>query len=326
MVLDSLPWIEKYRPKSLNDLLGHVEIRETIDRLIDSGSLPHLLFYGPPGTGKTSTILASAKKIFGNNISSMVLELNASDDRGIDVVRNQIKNFASTRKLFSQGVKLIILDEADALTNTAQFALRRVIEKYSKATRFCLICNYANKIIPAVQSRCTRFRFAPLQREQIESRLKEIAKAEGVNLTEDGAEAIIKLSRGDMRRVLNALQSTHMAYNIVNEKNVYLCTGMPLPTRVDEAIDLLLNHSFTSGFRGLLEMCRIEGYAVQDILSCVFDRVSTMQLPPPILSYLYSRLSDIENNLSHATSNKIQLGSIVGAFHIAREMLASRAV
>ena len=149
----TLPWVEKYRPKDLNELIAHEEIISVLNKLIESNKLPHLLFHGPPGTGKTSTIKACAKKMFGEHISSMVLELNASDDRGIDVVREQIKEFAGTKKLFSTGVKLVILDEADAMTQDAQAALRRVIEKYTSNTRFCLICNYVNKIMPALQSR-----------------------------------------------------------------------------------------------------------------------------------------------------------------------------
>lgn len=153
--------------------------RSAVNRLIDAGKLPHLLFYGPPGTGKTSTILACAKRLYGEKKwRSMTLVLNASDDRGIGVVREQVKGFAETKKLFSTGVKLIILDEADAMTADAQFALRRVIERYTKNTRFCLICNYVSRIIPALQSRCTRFRFPPLKRIEMETRLREIVALE----------------------------------------------------------------------------------------------------------------------------------------------------
>ena len=164
------PWVEKYRPSTLDDLVAHKEIIGVLRRLIQADKLPHTLLYGPPGTGKTSTILAAARDMYGANFKAMTLELNASDDRGIDVVRNQIKEFAGTRRLFSRGIKLIILDEADMMTNDAQFALRRVIEKYTSNARFCLICNYANKIIPALQSRCTKFRFAPLAPDQVRGR------------------------------------------------------------------------------------------------------------------------------------------------------------
>ncbi|CAN0449463.1 unnamed protein product, partial [Laminaria digitata] len=145
-------------------------------------------------------------------------QLNASDDRGIDVVRGQIKEFAGTKRLFSSGVKLVILDEADAMTNDAQFALRRVIEKYTKHTRFCMICNYVNKIIPALQSRCTKFRFAPLKPEQIRGRLQHVVDEEKVMITPDGVNAVMRLGQGDMRRVLNLLQSTHMAYQKVKKE------------------------------------------------------------------------------------------------------------
>lgn len=202
----NLPWVEKYRPNALQELISHEDIIRTIRKFISVDKLPHLLFYGPPGTGKTSTILACAKEIYSpKEFNSMVLELNASDDRGINVVRGQILSFASTRTIFNSGYKLIILDEADAMTNDAQNALRRIIEKFTDNVRFCLICNYLSKIIPALQSRCTRFRFGPLNSEQILPRLQHVADAQNVNLTEDGKKALINLSGGDMRKVLGYL-------------------------------------------------------------------------------------------------------------------------
>ncbi|KAG1441348.1 hypothetical protein G6F56_011526 [Rhizopus delemar] len=222
---DGLPWVEKYRPATLDDLVSHKDITSTIETFIDAKRLPHLLFYGPPGTGKTSTILACARKMYGEKYKKMVLDLNASDDRGIDVVREQIKNFASSKTMFSSesspGFKLIVLDEADSMTNQAQSALRRVIEKYTKNVRFCIICNYVSKIIPAIQSRCTRFRFAPLEMEQVEARLQTIVDQEGVDLTEDGKKALLQLSKGDMRRALNILQSCHTVYDRIDENAIY---------------------------------------------------------------------------------------------------------
>jgi len=241
---DILPWVEKYRPTCLADLIAHEDIISTINKLIEGKKLPHLLLYGPPGTGKTSTILAVARKLYGNNFKQMTLELNASDERGIDVVRDKIKNFASTRIIFSSGFKLIILDEADAMTQAAQNALRRVIEKYSQNTRFCLICNYVSKIIPALQSRCTRFRFAPLQPTQIISRLKFVIEQEHVKYTEDGLDAIMRLGAGDMRKCLNIMQSTWLAFAHITEKNVYLSTGNPLPEDIDAILNWLLNEPF----------------------------------------------------------------------------------
>ncbi|GJN22440.1 hypothetical protein PR202_gb10000 [Eleusine coracana subsp. coracana] len=174
------PWVEKYRPQSLADVAAHRDIVDTIDRLTNENRLPHLLLYGPPGTGKTSTILAVARKLYGSQYSNMILELNASDERGIDVVRQQIQDFAGARSLSfgaKPAVKMVLLDEADAMTKDAQFALRRVIEKYTRSTRFALICNHVNKIIPALQSR--------------------------LDVDEGGLTALVRLSNGDMRKALN---------------------------------------------------------------------------------------------------------------------------
>lgn len=210
--------VEKYRPATLADVSGHQDILATINKFVDTNRLPHLLLYGPPGTGKTSTILALARRIYGaENIRQMVLELNASDDRGIDVVREQIKTFASTKQIFGGGAsrsgggsyKLIILDEADAMTNTAQMALRRIMEKYTANTRFCIIANYSHKLSPALLSRCTRFRFSPLKEQDIRVLVDKVIEEENVKTTQDATESLVRLSKGDMRRALNVLQACH---------------------------------------------------------------------------------------------------------------------
>ena len=199
---------------------GHQDILSTINKFVDSNRLPHLLLYGPPGTGKTSTILALARRIYGiENMRQLVLELNAWDDRGIDVVREQIKTFASTKQIFSlsgssaksgiAGFKLIILDEADAMTNTAQMALRRIMEKYTTNTRFCIIANYSHKLSPALLSRCTRFRFSPLKERDIRVLVDKVIEEENVNILPEATDSLVRLSKGDMRRALNVLQACH---------------------------------------------------------------------------------------------------------------------
>ena len=211
--------VEKYRPNTLDDVSGHQDILATINKFIDQNRLPHLLLYGPPGTGKTSTILALARRIYGAaNMRQMVLELNASDDRGIDVVREQIKTFASTKQIFTSarsggssmaGFKLIVLDEADAMTSTAQMALRRIMEKYTTNTRFCIIANYSHKLSPALLSRCTRFRFSPLKEGDIRVLVDKVVEEEHVQIRGEAVDALVKLSKGDMRRALNVLQACH---------------------------------------------------------------------------------------------------------------------
>lgn len=318
-----LPWVEKYRPASLEELVAHEDIVSILTRLIDSDNLPHLLLYGPPGTGKTSTIVAAAKRMYGSTAaySSMALELNASDSRGIDVVRNEIKEYAGTRQLFHKGIKLIILDEADAMTADAQFALRRVIEKHTKNARFCMICNYVSKIIPALQSRCTRFRFAPLKQEQIRSRLVEIADKEQVNYTEDGIQSILALSGGDMRRVLNLLQSTAMSSEVVNERNVYMTSGAPLPKDVDMTLEWLLNLEFKEVYEKLVTLCSTKGYALTDILTDLTTEVISMDFPPGVLAVLLDGMSNVEHRLAFGTDEKLQAASLVGVFTKARHIM-----
>lgn len=252
----------------MDDLISHEEIIKTINKFIDENLLPHLLFYGPPGTGKTSTILACARKLYTSaQFNSMVLEMNASDDRGINIVRGQILSFASTGTMYKSGFKLIILDEADAMTNDAQNALRRIIEKYTDNVRFCIICNYLSKIIPALQSRCTKFRFGPLSIDQILPRLDTIIKEENLNVTEDGKQALITLSGGDMRKVLNVLQSTWLAFGAVTEENVYSCVGHPLPIDIKNIVNWLFNESYELCYCKIQDIKLKKGLALQDILT-----------------------------------------------------------
>jgi replication factor C subunit 3/5 len=318
---DNLPWVEKYRPNSLNEMVSHEEIIQVLNKLIDNSKLPHLLFYGPPGTGKTSAIVACAKKMYGNNYKSMALELNASDDRGIDVVRDQIKEFAGTRKLFSTGIKLVILDEADAMTTDAQSALRRIIEKYTSNTRFCMICNYVNKIMPALQSRCTKFRFAPLKTEQITGKLDEICEAEKIKITPSGKQAILDQAGGDMRRVLNLLQSAHTAYPEIGEEQVYLCAGAAMPKVIDQLFMSLMNDTFDDGYKNVTRATTELGYALVDIATAISIRVLETSLPPQIHAHILDKLSNVEYALSHGVNEKLQIGAVVGAFSVAREML-----
>ncbi|KAJ3280233.1 Replication factor C (RF-C) subunit, partial [Borealophlyctis nickersoniae] len=281
---------------------------------IDENRLPHLLLYGPPGTGKTSTILACARRLYGDGYKSMIMELNASDERGIDVVREQIKNFASTKKIFSSGFKLIILDEADAMTQVAQAALRRIIEKYTRNVRFCIICNYVGKIIPALQSRCTRFRFGPLQEDQIRSRLDFVIESEGVNITEDGRKALLQLSQGDMRRALNILQSTHAAYDRVDEDAVYSCTGSPLPSDIRRIAEWMFEMDFAEAYSNIQRLKTDKGLALPDIITQLFNLLLDMDFPAPCRVLMLDKMAEIEYRLSSGCAEKIQLGALIGVF------------
>ena len=336
---DTLPWIEKYRPQTLDDVISHHNVLTTLKIFIKNKCFPHLLFYGPPGTGKTSVVMACAKELYGEYSQIMVMELNASDDRGIEVVRNKIKQFVTAKHIFfgqnshqedkDKIFKLVILDETDAMTADAQAILRKVVEKYTSNTRFCLICNYIQNINPALQSRCTKFRFAPLNNKDIRARIMEISKKENVNITKSGIDTILKISRGDMRKVLNNLQSTNMAYSKVTEKNVNSCLGYPRKNQIDKMFNMLLNESFADTYSGILELKNIYGLSLNDILLEIHDGILNYLLDKNnddvICEYLnklstnqvlgiLDKLRTIEYNQSVNTNENIQLGALVGTF------------
>ncbi|XP_060596174.1 replication factor C subunit 5-like [Ruditapes philippinarum] len=256
---------------------------------------------------------------------SMVLELNASDDRGIGIVRGQILSFASTRTIFKKGFKLVILDEADAMTRDAQNSLRRVIEKFTDNVRFCIICNYLSKIIPALQSRCTRFRFAPLSTEQMVPRLEHVIRAEGVNISPDGMQAVVTLANGDMRKSLNILQSCFMAYDEISEDSVYMCVGHPLRKDIENIMYWILNENFTTAYNNLMNLKTAKGLALQDILTEVHQYVHKVDLPMHVRLHLLEKMAEVEYRLSSGTNEKIQLSSLIAAFQVTRDMIVEEA-
>ena len=212
--IDYIPWSEYYRPSNINDIISHSRIKQTIKEYIKTGTFPHLMFYGPPGTGKTSTIRAFAKEFYGVNYDFMVLEINASENRGIDVVRQDIKNFILSTPNFrgkiEKDIKLIILDEADHLTIDAQGILRHTIEKYTKFARFSIICNEKSKIIPAIESRTTSMRFPPIEDKIIIHTIKNIVKFRNLEIDDECINILVKVSNGDLRYMLNKLQALYM--------------------------------------------------------------------------------------------------------------------
>ncbi|CAK7894060.1 replication factor C subunit 3 [[Candida] anglica] len=320
---DNLPWVEKYRPSSLDEVYGQSDIVETVRKFVHEGRLPHLLFYGPPGTGKTSTIIALAKEIYGPNYKNMVLELNASDDRGIDVVRNQIKSFASTMQIFSKGFKLIILDEADAMTAVAQNSLRRIIEKYTKNTRFCILANYAHKLNPALLSRCTRFRFHPISEQAIQERVQNVIMKESLQISPTAEESLLRLSGGDMRRALNVLQACKAALGDdtleIDQDMIYECIGAPHPQDIELALDSILKDDWTKSFLTLDQVKRSKGLALIDLISGFVEVLSNYDLKPKTRIAILSGLSEIEYGISKGGNDKIHTSAIIGVIKGALE-------
>ncbi|GFF25872.1 replication factor C subunit 3 [Aspergillus lentulus] len=353
---DNLPWVEKYRPNTLDDVSGHQDILATINKFIEANRLPHLLLYGPPGTGKTSTILALARRIYGsNNMRQMVLELNASDDRGIDVVREQIKTFASTKQIFSMAApsassgsslasfKLIILDEADAMTSTAQMALRRIMERYTANTRFCIIANYTHKLSPALLSRCTRFRFSPLKEQDIRLLVDQVIEKEQIHIQPEAVSSLVRLSKGDMRRALNVLQACHASSKplpmknamkdepqsepeIITNETIYDCIAAPHPSDIQEIMTTLLSTSdITSCLNTLNTLKANKGLALADILSALAEQLQQLEVPPQTRITWLEGLADIEFRLSAGGSETMQTGGMVGVIRNGCELMDAKA-
>lgn len=320
-----LPWVEKFRPKTLNDVISHEVIISTLKQFVKNNYFPHLLLSGPPGTGKTSAIMACARELYKDNYSLMVLDINASEERGIEVVRNKIKDFICAKGTFlhqkSSVFKLVILDEADAMTNDAQAMLVSFMEHYSINVRFCLICNYIKKICPAIQSRCTVFKFSPLTKADITKKIKEVCNSNNTNITNDGIETLIKTSKGDMRKVLNTLQVTSMAHNIVNSETITTCIGYPTPSDMNNIYNYLTQKSYDICVYEVNKIVEQNGYSLSDIVTELTNIVTEHFMNGIVSQNKYisilTSMRNIETNLTLCPNESIQLMGLVGLFRLA---------
>ncbi|OSS43540.1 hypothetical protein B5807_11890 [Epicoccum nigrum] len=271
-----LPWVEKYRPVYLDDVVGNTETIERLKIIANLGNMPHMIISGMPGIGKTTSILCLARQLLGDAYKEAVLELNASDERGIDVVRNRIKGFAQKKVTLPPGrQKLVILDEADSMTSGAQQALRRTMEIYSATTRFAFACNQSNKIIEPLQSRCAILRYARLTDAQVVRRVMQVCEAEKVQYSDDGIAALVFSAEGDMRQALNNLQSTSAGFGFVNGDNVFKVVDSPHPIKVQAMIKACHEARIDDAMATLKELWDL-GYSCHDIISTMFRVTKTV--------------------------------------------------
>ncbi len=300
-------WVEKYRPRTLDEVVGQDEVIQRLKGYVERKNIPHLLFSGPPGTGKTATAIALARDLFGENWRDNFIEMNASDERGIDVVRHKIKEFARTAPIGDAPFKIIFLDEADALTADAQAALRRTMEMYSKSCRFILSCNYVSRIIEPIQSRCAVFKFRPVPKEAMKKRLMEICKKEGVKITEDGLEALIYISGGDFRKAINALQGAATIGEVVDAEAIYQITATARPEEVVDLIQTALKGNFMEA-REILDRLMVEyGMSGEDIVSQLFREILSMPVEDSLKVQLIDKLGEIDFRLTEGANERIQL-------------------
>lgn len=305
-------WVEKYRPQTLDEVVGHDAIVERIQAYVDDNDLSNLLFAGPAGTGKTTTALAIAREIYGDDWQDHFLELNASDQRGIDVVRGRIKDFA--RSSFGDyDFRIIFLDEADALTNDAQSALRRTMEQFSGQTRFILSCNYSSRIIDPIQSRCAVFRFSPLPDEAIVEQVRRIADAEGITITEDGLDALAYTADGDMRRAINALQAAAVVGETIDEAAVYKITSTARPEEVMEMVQYAIDGEFIAARSALESLLVNQGIAGGDILDQLHRSVWDLDIDERMAVQLMDRIGETEYRIVEGADERIQLEAMLAS-------------
>ena len=305
-------WIEKYRPQTLSDVVGHETIVERLQSYVDRNDLSHMLFAGPAGTGKTTSATAIARELYGEDWQEHFLELNASDERGIDVVRDRIKSFART-SFGGVDYRIIFLDEADALTSDAQSALRRTMEQFSNNVRFIMSCNYSSQIIDPIQSRCAVFRFSPLGDEAIEEQVRRIAEAEDIEVTEDGVDALVYVAGGDMRKAINGLQAASVTGSIVDEDAVFEITSTARPEEITAMVEKAIDGDFTAARSDLDTLLTDQGIAGGDVLDQIHRSVWEFDVDDRAAVRILDRVGEADYRITEGANERIQLEALLAS-------------
>jgi len=314
-------WAEKYRPQTLDEMVNQTEIVSRLKHFVEDRNLPHLMFVGPAGVGKTTSILALARDLYGSGYRNFILELNASDERGIKVIREKVKFFARTAAISSEvRFKILIMDEADHLTSDAQHALRRTMEQYTRTCRFCLIGNYSENIIDPIQSRCSIFRFSPLSEADTKAWIRSISEKENVNLIEEGLDALYEVTGGDLRKSVNLLQAAAATQGgSVDDIAIYGVLGKVSPQRIREMINMGLKSEFLEAREILRELLVDEGLAAEDILRMTYSELMRMNIPEHWKIRLSDAIGEVDYRLTQGSRAEIQLSTLLAKLALAGE-------
>ncbi|MEK6828713.1 MAG: replication factor C small subunit [Nanoarchaeota archaeon] len=310
-------WTEKYRPSKFIEVIGQDDIVKRVESLTNSMNIPHLLFAGPAGTGKSTLALVVVKELFKDLWRENYLELNASDERGINIVREKVKNFARTKSLGEVPFKVIFLDEADALTPEAQQALRRTMENFSNTCRFILSCNYSSKIIDPIQSRCALFRFKLLEKKHIEKVVKKIIESEKLTISPEAMEMIYEGSEGDCRRCINLLQSTASISPSIGVELVSTILASAKPKDIKIVLDYAISGDFQKSREKLLDVMLKESISGQDVIKAIQKEIWNLPVEPEVKVKLTEKTGEAEFRIVEGSDPFIQLQALLASFVMA---------
>ena len=314
---DSEVWTEKYRPKKFEEVVGQEEVVKRVKSLTNSMNIPHLLFAGPAGTGKSTLALITVRQLFGESWRENYLELNASDERGIDVVRQKVKDFARTKAIGNVPFKVIFLDEADALTREAQQALRRTMENYTSTCRFILSCNYSSKILDPIQSRCVMFRFQLLEKKDIKRRIDLITNNEGLTITPEAFDILYESSEGDCRRVINLLQATSSISPNITPDLINTIISQAKPSDIKVVLQYALSGDFQNAREKLLDIMLKDSVSGQDIIKAIQKEVWNLAIDNEVKVRITEKTGEVEFRIVEGSDPFIQLQALLASFVLA---------